>query len=56
MIKNTQQSKNRSELPQSGKGIHEKSTANIILNDEKPNASLLKSGTEIEYSLLPLTL
>ena len=36
------------------KAIHEKPTANIILNGEKLKASLLRSGTRQGCSLSPL--
>ena len=36
------------------KAIHEKTTANIILNSETPKVSPLRSGTKQEWPLLPL--
>ena len=38
------------------KAIHDKPTANIILNGEKLKAFLLRSGTKQECSLSPLLL
>ena len=35
------------------KAVHEKSTMNIILNDEKLRAFPLKSGTRQEFPLIP---
>ena len=44
MIKSSQQSGYRENIPQHNKAIYDKSTANIIFNDEKLKAFPLRSG------------
>lgn len=56
MIKNTKQSRNRRELFNLIKDIYGKLIANIILNDGRLNAFLLKSGTEEGCLLSPLSI
>ena len=50
MIKTLQ----KSSIPQYNKSLYDKPTANIILNDEKLKAFLLKSGTRQGCPLSPL--
>ena len=54
MIKNTQQSGSRGNIPQHIKAIYEKHTANIILNKQKLKALPLRSGIRQGYPLSPL--
>ena len=52
--KNAQQSGNRGSIPQHNKGqIHERPTANIILNGQKLKAFPLRSGTRKGHPLSP---
>ena len=44
MIKSSQQSGYRENIPQHNKAIYDKPTANIIFNDEKLKAFPLRSG------------
>lgn len=52
--KHSLQTRNRRKLPQVVKDIHEKATANVILNDERLNALPLRSGTRQGCSRLLL--
>ena len=46
MIKILQKNRHRRNLPQHGKTVYDKPTANIILNGEKLKAFPLRSGTQ----------
>ena len=52
--KNTQQTRNRRELPQPNKGHLHKAPANIIINGEKLKVFFLRSGTKQGCLLSPL--
>lgn len=54
MIKNSQQKRNRGELPQLDKEHLQNPSANIILNGEKFEAFPQRPGIKLKCPLLPL--